>query len=349
MAINQFYIPTLLIGLVSAASLLGCQHTPPNPSTKTIAATSKTSNSTDKSWSASTPQSYLVQTLTRYDWQLTQVARADGKAQDFKHHPPLIMAVRPDTLLFKEGCHLYKIGIERGHPIPYPYSMSELRDVNDNCASKYNIQGPSAIQQVLETIFSPRSYLYFNFRVLTLNEKPPIAEGSKQLALNVNNGMTLIFTGMPKPEQQVSGLPITNELLERYQWRIVNATDQNNQPITEFGYTEVPITVNFYTDEHRRSASFSSGCNGVSGGYALTVGQTLLIGSAPQTMIGCGDLINHIESKLSRTMLSSVSQLTLEKFDNSNVNNSDFPDYLLNQTLETGETFIWKNEKKDRR
>lgn len=349
MALNQFCIAPLFISLISSVSLLGCQHMAPNSTTKTIAATTNTSNSNDDNWSTATPQSYLMQTLTRYDWQLAQVSRAGNKAEDFKHNPPLMMEVSPDKLLFKEGCHRYKIRIERAYPMPYPYSMSELRDVNDNCASQYNIQGPGAIQQVLETIFSPRSYLYFNFRPLTLNEKPPMAEGSKRLALTINNGLTLIFTGVPKPEQPVAGLPITNELLERYQWRIIKATDQNNQAITELSYTEIPITATFYTDSNRRSASFSSGCNGVSGGYALTVGQTLLIGSAPQTMLGCGPKREAAERKIRALELSSTSRLTLKSSTDTDAGDATYPRYLLTQKLDSGETLIWQNEEKNRR
>lgn len=345
MALNQFCIAPLFIGLISSVSLLGCQHTPPNSKTKTIAATTNTSNSTDDNWSTATPQSYLMQTLTRYDWQLAQVSRADGKAEDFKHNPPLMMEVRPDELLFKEGCHRYKIRIERAYPMPYPYSMSKLMNLDDNCAAQYNMQGSGAVQQVLETIFSPRSYLYFNFRPLMLDTKP----ATKQLALDINNGLTLIFAGAPKPEQPISGLPITNELLERYQWRVMRATDSNNQAIPELSYTETPVTANFYTDSNRRSASFSSGCNGVSGGYALTVGQTLLIGSAPQTMLGCGPKLEAAENKIRALELSSSSQLALTLSKNTKLDDAAHPHYLLMQKLNSGETLIWQNEEKGKR
>lgn len=347
MTLKQLATLSLLIGSLSSVALVGCQSTELNHSNKTGAVNSDTNN---EDWSTSTPQSYLLQTLTKYDWQLTQVAGMNNKGQPFRHKPPLIMDIRPSSLLFKEGCHRYKFFIENAYPMPYPYSISHLVDSANDCDTQSNVASKGAIQQSLETIFSPRSNLYFNFEPVTLKSKFFIPNSSKQLALNINNDMTLIFTGMPKPEQKTSGLSITNELLERYQWRLISANDDKNQLISEFSNADVPITGGFYTDSHRRTAGFSVGCNGVSGTYALAVNQTLLIGSNPQTMIGCGDLLNKIESNFSRTMLNSISQLTLNVQENKPTSKNltqALPNYLLTQKLETGETLVWKNEKKE--
>ena len=301
-----------------------------------------------------------VESLNRFDWKLVRwidsqdvVTHIDSSSYAGSDTvPPLIMDVRPSSLLFKEGCHRYKLFIENAYPMPYPHSISHLVDSTNDCDTQSNVASKGAIQQNLETIFSPRSNLYFNFEPVTLKSKFFIPNSSKQLALNINNNMTLIFTGMRKPEQKTSGLPITNEILERYQWQIISATDKQNDPISNFNDPDVPIIARFYTDSHRRTAGFSVGCNGVSGTYALAVNQTLLIGSSPQTMIGCGDLLNKIESSLSRTMLNSISQLTLNIQENTATSENSTQamlKYLLTQQLDTGETFIWQNEKKEHR
>lgn len=349
MNLNRLATLLLLVGSLSSVALVGCQSTKLSHSNKIGAVNSDTNN---EDWPTSTQQSYLLQALTKYDWQLTQVTGMNNKGQPFRHKPPLIMDIRPSSLLFKEGCHRYKLFIENAYPTPYPYSISHLVDSTNDCDTQSNVASKGAIQQSLETIFSPRSNLYFNFEPVTLKSNFFIPNSSKQLALNINNDMTLIFTGMRKPEQKTSGLPITNEILERYQWQIISATDKQNDPISNFNDPDVHIIAKFYTDSHRRTAGFSVGCNGVSGSYALAVNQTLLIGSSPQTMIGCGDLLNKIESNLSRTMLNSVSQLTLNlQEDTATSENSTqaMLKYLLTQQLDTGETFIWQNEKKEHR
>ena len=72
----------------------------------------------------------------------------------------------------------------------------------------------------------------------------------------------------------------------------------------------------------------------------------LLIGSAPQTMIGCDIKREAAEDKIRELEQLSKSQLSLKRLSTISTDNSSLPHYLLTQKLETGETLIWKNEPK---
>ena len=96
-----------------------------------------------------------------------------------------------------------------------------------------------------------------------------------------------------------------------------------------------------FNDEYH--VGFSSDCNGVGGPYTLTPDHILLIGSGPQTMMGCGPKREAAEDKIRALEQLSRSQLTLTQLANSNIDNPSLPYYLLTQQMATGETLIWKN------
>lgn len=360
MTLNQFCIPTLLIGLMSTVSLLGCQHTLPNPPIKTIPATS---NISDNNWLASTPKPRLFQTITKYQWQLTHVTDENDQIQSFNHKPPLIMQVRPEVLLFTEGCHRYQGSFGVWRPLPYPYSLPDISDLPDNCGDVSELSGGANslnkgdIQRALEVVFAPYSDSYFRFDPLLSNSPLFSKNKSKQLALTTDKGKTFIFSGTANPVQKTSGIPITNELLEHYQWRLISATHSTNNPISELNHSGIPITakfeIDFYSGDdfqqsaYNQSVRFFTGCNGVGGSYALSSNQTLLIGISPATLMGCGDLLNGIENYLDRIMHNSSSRLNLSLQNQSVENEQSFPRYNLLQTMDTGETLIWKSEPKD--
>lgn len=357
MALNYPTSLVLIVNLLFSLLLLGCQTNELN------GANNITMNHVGdiRSWSAATPKPRLLQTITKYEWQLTHVTNENGQIQPFNHKPPLIMNVRPDILLFREGCHRYKGTFNAMRPLPYPYSLPDIRDLPDDCI---DISHPGSdlnkgdIQRALEIVFAPYSDSYFKFDpVLSLS---PLfsKKASKQLALKTDKGKIFIFSGTAKPEKTVSGLPIANELLERYQWRLISATDDKNKSITQLNHPDVPITASFDIDlyDHSdyqqgafsQSVGFFTGCNGVGGSYALSTDQTLLIGASPSTLMGCGDLINGVEDYLDRIMHNSTSQLhlSLQPLDQEK---TDFPLYNLLQTMESGETLVWQNEEKESR
>lgn len=348
MTLNRLATLTLLISSLSSVALVGCQSTELNHTNK-IGAINPDINNED--WSISTSQSRLLQTITKYEWQLTHVTDENNQVQPFNHKPPLIMEVRPDVLSFKEGCHLYQASFSVWRPLPYPYSLPDMSDLPDDCKKTTNSNNSNLnkgdIQQALEIVFAPFSDSYFRFDPV-LPESPLFSKNvSKQMALKTDKGRTFIFAGTVKPEQEFSGLPITNELLERYQWRLVSATDDTNKTISKFNHPDVPITARFVLDSYNQSVGFFSGCNGIGGSYALSINQTLLIGASPSTLMGCGDLHDDIESHLSRIMLNSTSQLILTNQDKTQISDVSIkpePSYSLTQKLDSSETLVWQNQ-----
>lgn len=352
--LNHLRVSLVVISTLLPLALLGCQTNSLNHSAQTSTVID------DRNWSASTPKPRLLQTITKYEWQLTHVTDENGQTQSFNHKPPLIMQVRPDTLLFEEGCHRYQGSFKAMRPLPYPYSLPDIRDLHDNCIAishSGSDLNKGDIQRALEIVFAPYSDSYFRFDPV-LPSSPLFSEkASKQLALTTDKGKMFIFSGTAMPKRAVSGLTITNEILERYQWHLISATDHTNRPISQLNHPNVPITASFDIDSYNhsdyqqgafsQSVGFFTGCNGVGGSYALSTNQTLLIGASPSTLMGCGDLINGVEDYLDRIMHNSSSQLTLTHPDItsiSNISSVPIPGYLLTQELDSGETLIWKNE-----
>lgn len=337
---NRLTTLTLIIGSLLSVALVGCQTTDLMHINKTG---SVNSDINDENWSTYTPQSYLLQTLTNYDWQLTQIKGTDNKVKPFIHQPSLFMEVRPNLLLFKEGCQRYRTFFNETYKLPYPYSFS---DSSQTILNQCKNDDEGAIQSALDSIFKSNINVYFKFEPLTKYSFSK--DNAKKMALAMDNGVTLLFTGTPKSEQEISGLPITNTLLEQYQWRLINATDDKNQLIDDFTDVDAPITGQFHTDEYRQIAGFSVGCNGAGGPYSLSANHTLFIGGGPRTMISCGKKLDDIQLKFGSLISYSASTLTLtmqEKAATSENGNQILPYYLLTQKLDSGETLIWKNEK----
>ena len=160
----------------------------------------------------------------------------------------------------------------------------------------------------------------------------------------LNKAPAPTITKAPKGTEPIADLPITYELLGRYQWRLVSAVNSDDKAIVELSRPGFPVVANFgyrFNDEYH--VGFSSDCNGVGGPYTLTPDHILLIGSGSQTMIGCGPKREAAEDKIRALEQSSRSQLTLTQLANGNVDDSSLPYYLLIQKMATGETLIWKN------
>ena len=149
----------LSISLLGFTSLVGCQALKLQPTSEPHIINADPNK---ESWSISTPQPRLLQTITKYEWQLTQITDAKNKAQRFKSTLPFMMEVRPDILLFKQGCQRYQASFHISRPPPYPYSLpDQLKRLPDDCGpltkTAKDLTTDEDLKQILATIFAPYS------------------------------------------------------------------------------------------------------------------------------------------------------------------------------------------------
>lgn len=178
MVFTRLYYLSLFIGVFSATALLGCQ-THIDQSSQTI---------TDSKIVTlkNIPKPQLIERLTYYDWELTQVTDADGKSTPFNHKPPLIITVAPDRLLFNEGCHHYHVFISETYQPNFPYRFSNFRTgLTDSCQNDEK----SEIRLALERLFRSYGDTAFKFEPLPDNQSQP------KIALVINDSTALVFNG----------------------------------------------------------------------------------------------------------------------------------------------------------
>ena len=289
-----------------------------------------------------------VDSLNRYDWQLVHWIDNQDLVTEIVSEQAVVLDIRPNNLIFSYGCERYRI--IHSEIIEGKYSSHNVSNISppscstDKKQSSLNhsllaeqLQSVS-VESYLNDFFAPFSRSRFSYELL------PLKANNYQLALKLNN-KKLVFTGTMKPLQPTQGLPINYEFLKDYKWRLVSALNSENQPIIELSRSGFPVIAYFgysmYNDEHH--VGFSSNCNGVGGPYVLTPYNQLLIGSGNQTMMGCGPKREAAEDKIKQLEQLSSSHLSLEQLENTNIDNTELPYYLLTQKLETGETLIWKN------
>ena len=343
---------SLLLAISFPAALIGCQ--------SNIAKDNSTpANSMVTGFSTSAPilseQVINVESVNRFDWKLVRRIDNQGIVNDVDTVPPLMLDVRPSNLVFKYDCQRYRLNHD-GYQ-DYTYSSYGVTTITQPSCLITDKQAASNILQYLEQLFPEYGRGRFNLRITSpstqtksfsfLNKLTPKKPTPYELVLNVQDKQ-LIFEGTLKTLRPVTGLPITYEFLKEYQWRLVSAVDSNKNTIIELSRPDFPVTAYFayplYNDEHH--VGFSSDCNGVGGSYILTPDNKLLIGSSPQTMMGCSPKREAAEDKIRELEQLSKSQLILQRLANTNLDSSSLPYYLLTQKLETGETLIWKNEVK---
>lgn len=345
---------SLLLAISFPAVLIGCQ-------SNIVKDNSTPANLIVTGSSTSAPilseQVINVESVNRFDWKLVRRIDNQGIVDDVDTVPPLMLDVRPSNLVFKYDCQRYRLNHD-GYQ-DYTYSSYGVTTITQPSCLITDKQAASNILQYLEQLFPEYGRGRFNLRITSpstqtkskpfsfLNKLTPKKPTSYELILNVQDKQ-LIFEGTLKTLRPVTGLPITYELLKEYQWRLVSAVDSNKNTIIELSRPDFPVTAYFayplYNDEHH--VGFSSDCNGVGGSYILTPDNKLLIGSSPQTMMGCSPKREAAEDKIRELEQLSKSQLILQRLANTNLDSSSLPYYLLTQKLETGETLIWKNEVK---
>lgn len=158
----------------------------------------------------------------------------------------------------------------------------------------------------------------------------------------------------------LTSLAISSELLGQYRWQLVSAVSQSydhkgqliKAPIGDFYHPDYPISVSFGDSLDSQTVHFSSECNGSGAAYTLLKNNTFKVDSIVSTDMGCTQTGNRIENALFTLMNGSSSKLTLTLQPADSLKNltsqNNYPRYHLLQTMESGETLLWQNEKKDK-
>ena len=357
---------SLLLTVSFSVALTGCQSAPiksPQQTDTVDNITFNTINPTDK---AVISEAQVMQWLDHYGWQLTQVINQNGNIVDIENFAPITLAIEPSSVSFYQGCEQYMLDFHALSAPPYPY-YSHLAKVPATCNDDNALDNKTVITEdnSIQSLFTKYAPVSLNFELLPTShltsESAPVAiqAAPKRLALNIENGNRLIFIGSPKSLAAPTGLPITNELLERYDWQLVSAVSNTydekgeltRKSLGNFYHPDHPISASFESWPDNQYASFSSGCNGSRAPYFLLNDNTFKVGTIISTVMGCGETGNRIESALFDLMRDSSSQLTLSLQPSQPIsptadNQTDMPRYNLLQTMATGETLVWQNQAK---
>ena len=365
MTLNRLTLSLLLAASFSVA-LTGCQSAPMKSPQQTNTVDNTTFNTINPTDNAVISEAQVMQWSGHYDWQLAQVINQNGNIIDIENFAPITLAIEPSSVRFYQGCEQYMLDFYAMSAPPYPY-YSHLAKVPATCNDDNALDNKTVITEdnSIQSLFVKYAPVRLNFELLPTShltsKSAPVAiqAAPRRLALNIENGNRLIFTGLAKPLVAPTGLPITNELLEHYDWQLVSAVsntfDEKGQLIRKslgnFYHPDHPISASFESWPDNQYASFSSGCNGSRAPYFLLKDNTFKVGTIISTVMSCGETGNRIESALFDLMRDSSSQLTLSLQPSQPIsptadNQTDMPRYNLLQTMATGETLVWQNEAK---
>lgn len=300
-----------------------------------------------------------LQWASNYHWQLTQVKDKKSNAINIKTDAPITLEVAPSSLNLSQGCQHFAIKFVWMSAPPFEYG-SEFRERPSTCES--TTENKVSNTNIKKLFPNDNNIIKLDVELLPVAKSKLVNTqmASKNLVVKIENGNTLTFDGTPRTFKEPTGLPIDKALLERYDWRLVSAVRNtindkgqvtSRQSIGDFYRPEFPVSVKFRGYDDSQYAFFSSSCNGVGGPYILMKDHTLLVGSGPQTLMGCGDTGNRIEGKLAKIISNSKSTLSLSLQPSQPIsptadNQTNMPRYNLLQTMETGETLVWQNEVK---
>lgn len=351
------------LGILSLAVLSGCQTTNNDANEPLVNQTSIPVESNeiitfpqneDNDYIASWKLPELpIERLNRFDWQQVGLIDENNIVTKIESEQSLKLDIRPNNLVFKYDCQRYRVYHDSYQD--YHYTSYDITTITPSSCLIKDQQVAGDISEYLVQLFPKYGRGHFTFRIIPTSDLLPSFhklalknQTSHMLVINTQDKQ-LLFEGKVRTLKPISGLPIDYDFLEKYKWRLVNAVDSKQENIEEITHSDYPVTANFRSllnnsDEHQ--AGFYSDCNGVGGSYILTADHMLLIGSAPQTMIGCDTKREAAEDKIRELEQLSKSQLSLKRLSTISTDNSSLPHYLLTQKLETGETLIWQNEKK---
>ncbi|PWK15327.1 hypothetical protein C8D84_101278 [Psychrobacter immobilis] len=376
MTLNRLTL-SLLLAISFPAALIGCQ-------SNIAKDNSIPTNSMMTGFSTSTPISYqpiiktekleekivvvadetanevtTLQWASNYHWQLTQVEDKKSNAININTDAPITLEVAPSSLSLFQGCQHFAIRFVWMSAPPFEYG-SELRERSSTCESA--TENKVSNTNIKKLFPNDNNIIKLDVELLPVAKIKLVNTqmASKNLVIKIENGNTLTFDGTPRTFKEPTGIPIDKALLEHYDWRLVSAVHNtfndkgqviSRESIGHFYHPEFPVSLKFRGYDDSQYAFFSSSCNDIGGPYILMKDYTLLVGSGPQTLMGCGVTGNRIEGELAKLISNSQSTLSLSLQPSQSISptaddQTDMPRYNLLQTMETAETLVWQNEVK---
>lgn len=300
-----------------------------------------------------------LQWASNYHWQLTQVKDKKSNAININTETPITLEIAPSSLSLFQGCQHFAIKFVWMSAPPFEYG-SELRERPSTCESA--TENKVSNTNIKKLFPNDNNIIKLDVELLPVAKIKLVNTqmASKNLVIKIENGNTLTFDGTPRTFKEPTGIPIDKALLEHYDWRLVSAVRNtfndkgqviSRESICHFYHPEFPVSLKFRGYDDSQYAFFSSSCNGIGGPYILMKDYTLLVGSGPQTLMGCGVTGNRIEGELAKLISNSQSTLSLSLQPSQSISptaddQTDMPRYNLLQTMETAETLVWQNEVK---
>ena len=296
-----------------------------------------------------------LQWASNYEWKLIQVKDQKNNVVNINTDAPITLEVAPSSLSLAQGCQHFIINFRWMQAPPFEYG-SVLNERPSDCKN-------TPVSRISETnikaLFPKGDTLKLDVELLPLAKNLLVNTqlSPKNLIIKIENGNTLTFDGTPKTFKKPSGLPIDKALLERYDWKLKSAVHNNfddngkitsRESIGHFYHPDFPVSLKFRGYDDSQYALFNANCNSIGGPYILMKDHTLLVGSGPQTMMGCGVTGNRIEGELAKLISNSKSTLSLSLQPSNEAHaqsdsQSKYPRYNLLQTMITGETLVWQN------
>lgn len=131
-------------------------------------------------------------------------------------------------------------------------------------------------------------------------------------------------------------LILNTATLADYHWQLLSAKDKQGDPLSALEAIKDQVRLKFYLQQSTQYASFTVGCNSMSGNFTIS-NQQLKIGDVMSTEMYCEDL--DPAERLMAQLMPGNSKLKLSV---ENPSKSTTTQPLLTQEFATGETLVWQ-------
>lgn len=131
-------------------------------------------------------------------------------------------------------------------------------------------------------------------------------------------------------------LILNTATLADYHWQLLSAKDKQGEPLSALEAIKDQVRLKFYLQQSTQYASFTVGCNSMSGNFTIS-NQQLKIGDVMSTEMYCEDL--DPAERLMAQLMPGNSKLKLSV---ENPSKSTTTQPLLTQEFATGETLVWQ-------